>query len=175
MVEAAFAIPLMLLCTVAVIYFGRAYYLSQLLAFGAQEGARIASGIPRLGVDQSALNAIRGFTKDGQQADSASPIYQLFSSAKLLSEGTSGNLPPGARVKVLPWDADGPDDVVPDGTVAVAIEYPYSLIVNPFTGDSGDIKEVWLSGGAGSKVIPFPDFKIRERATAAQLVYQEAN
>lgn len=174
MVEAAIALPLVLLCLVAVIYFGRIYYLSQLFAFAAEEGTRISAVIPNLGRDEAALNAIRGFTRDGQEADTRSPIYQLFSSAHLLSNGTSGNLPPGARVKILPWDAETADDAVPDGTVGVAIEYPYSLVSDPFNGNTGDVQEVWLGGGGGSKIIPFPDFRIREKATSAQLVFQEA-
>jgi hypothetical protein len=175
MVEAALAIPLVLLCTVAVIYFGRAYYLSQVLSFAAQEGARACSAVPGL-QDTGIQSSVVGFDSDGTQTDPSTVISRMLGSAKLLSQGTTGNLPPGAKVKVvLPSDVDVDGAQVPPGTVAVSIEYPFSLIMDPFTGSSGDIQEVWLSGGAGSKVIPFSDFKLRQTATAAQLVSQEVN
>jgi hypothetical protein len=106
-------------------------------------------------------------------------IYSQLAGAHLLSDGISGDLPPGSTVKILPWDSDGSaDDAVPNGTVAVRIVYPYSLLINPFTGTAGGETTsvaLQLSAEDTATPVPFPDFAISEKATAAQEIYQEVN
>ena len=172
MVEAALAIPLLILCVVAVIYFGRAYYLSHVIAFAAQDCARLSAGIPQLN-NPDVRNALKGFNEANEGVNPDSAVYRMLGSARLLSNGTTGNLPSSAKVQILPWD-DGSIDTAP-GTVTVLIEYPFSLFTNPFTGETGDISELSLSGGANSIFVPFLDFKLRETATVSQLVAQEEN
>lgn len=178
LVEFALAIPFVLLCVIAVVYFGKAFLVAQTLSYAAQEGARVAARTPNLN-DPSIRDQVRGFTTGGSGTNSESVIYAALAGARLLSGGTAGDLPPGSGVKVLPWDSDGSaEDSVPPGTVAVRITYPYSLLINPFTGQAaGETTQValQLSAEDGAAPVPFPDFVMSEKATAAQEIYQEAN
>lgn len=178
LVEFALAIPFLLLCIIAIVYFGKAFLVSQTLAYAAQEGARVAARTPGLS-DLSVRERVRGFTSGGGGSNPDSVVYAAMSGARLLSDGTTGDLPSGAVVKILPWDGDGStEDFVPAGTVAVRITYPYSLLINPFTGRAaGQTTEVaiQLSAEDNATPVPFPDFAISEKATAAQEIYQEVN
>lgn len=176
MVEFALAVPLLLLFIVAIIYFGRAFYIKQIVSMAAQEGAKVISRLPGLN-DGSTRDFVKGFSTDGQALNSNSIVYSALASGKLLSEGTQGNLPPGASVKVLPWDSDGsPEDTVPTGTVALKIEYPYTFPGSPFAQSesrfSGDFT-LWQGWGGG--LLSFPNTTIAERAVVSQEVFQEVN
>jgi Flp pilus assembly protein TadG len=174
MIEAAFAIPFMFLCVVGIIYFGRAAYVDQIITYAAQEGARAASSVTNLS-DPSVRDVVRGFTAGGQQTNTASVIYSILASARLLTNGQAGNLPQGAQVKILPWDGDGSAaDQVPTGTIAVRIQYPFSLLTNPATGTTGEVKQININVSADSSNPPvrFLDFPMSEKATVAQSIYQ---
>lgn len=178
LVEFALAFPFVLLCFIAIVYFGKAFLVSQSIAYAAQEGARLAARTPGLS-DPAVRDRVRGFTTGGSATNSTSVIYSQLSGARLLSAGITGDLPSGSTVKLLPWDGDGSaEDAVPVGTVAVRITYPYSLLINPFTGTTaGKTTSVslQLSAEDGATAVPFPDFAISEKATAAQEIYQEVN
>lgn len=179
MVELAFALPLVLLCLVAIIYFGRAFYTKQILSYAAQEGARSAARIPNL-KDSSVRDAVRGFTTDGAStgpddpASNPSPIYKALSAAHMLDgdDGTHGNLPPGASVKILPWDDGGSSA----DTVTVEIQYPFGLMVSNKTGQNASDKfgdSVNISLGKADSAIPFANTTLAESASAAQEIFQE--
>jgi hypothetical protein len=178
MVEFAFAIPFLLLCVIAIIYFGRVFFTAQMLAYAAQEGARQAATIPNLD-SADVREVLRGFSTSGSESNPNSVIYAALGSAHLLSQGTMGDLPPGAVVKILlpngGGDSDGSaQDLVPPGTVAVRIDYPFSLLINPFTGRSeGHVSSVSiaLTADPNDAPVPFPDFKLSEKAVVAQQVY----
>lgn len=178
LVEFALAFPFVLLCFLAIVYFGKAFLVSQTVSYAAQEGARIAARTPGLS-DPAIRDRVRGFTTGGSASNINSVIYSQLAGAHLLSDGISGDLPPGSTVKILPWDSDGSaDDAVPNGTVAVRIVYPYSLLINPFTGTAGGETTsvaLQLSAEDTATPVPFPDFAISEKATAAQEIYQEVN
>ena len=182
LVEFALAIPFLLLCVIGVIYFGRAFFTAQVLAYAAEVGARQAATIPNLS-DSTVRDYVRGFNSGsgGTQTNSNSVIYTALGAANLLSNGTTGDLPPGAQVKILlPQAAGGGDsdgtvqDFVAPGTVGVRIDYPFSLLINPFTGKSaGEVSSVSIALTADSSNTPvaFPDFKMSEKAVVAQEVY----
>jgi Flp pilus assembly protein TadG len=171
MVEAAFAIPFMLLCVVAIIYFGRAAYIEQILVYAAQEGARAAAAVPNLS-DPSVRETVIGFEANGyRQTNAQTAVSNILGAANLLSNGKTGDLPASARVQVLPWDDS--NDPVPPGTIAVKITYPFSLLTNPFTGNSGEVKQLNMSLGAKNDPgIRFGDLVFTEKATVAQALYQ---
>jgi Flp pilus assembly protein TadG len=169
MVEMALSIPFLLLALYCIVYFGKFFYTSQVITFAAQEGARIAARVPNL-QDTDTRQAVAGFASDGSAVNTNSAIYSALSSAHLLTNGTTGNLPTGARVKVLPWDGDGSvADQVPTGTVAVRIQYPFKLL-----GDNPDYGELQISLGRGP-LVSLADYVMSEKATAAQEIYQEIN
>jgi hypothetical protein len=100
----------------------------------------------------------------------------------LLSQGSTGSLPPGSVVKVLPYDSDGSvDETIAPGTVGVRIEYPFvfagsafpSNNSNSFPTTMGSSVGVW-SGWGGSPV-SFFNFLISERAVSFTEVYQVSN
>lgn len=176
MVEFALAIPFLLLILIAIMYFGRAFLVSQVLLNAAQEGARVASRTPNLN-DSAVRDMVRGFSVGGSGINENSVIFANVASARLLSNGATGDLPAGASIKILPWDADGSaGDTTPPGTVAVRIEYPFQLIGSPFVaGDPApDIAIATSIDGSGAPV-SFVNFTISERAVASQEVYQEVN
>jgi Flp pilus assembly protein TadG len=174
LVELALSIPFLLLCLVAIIYFGRAYFVTQTLSFAAQEGAKTAARLPEL-ASAGNRDYVRGFTTSGAETNSASVIYSTLGGANLLSNGRTGDLPPGASVKILPWDASGPNDVSPPGTITVVIEYPFSLLINPFTGQAaGETRSVSIAMSIDDpNPVPFADFSIRQSATVSPQIYQE--
>ncbi|HEY9868402.1 MAG TPA: TadE family protein [Candidatus Obscuribacterales bacterium] len=175
MVEFALAIPFLLLAIFSIIYFGRMYYLTQSVLFAAQEGARAAARVPELR-NPAVRDLARGFTVDGQEVNPDSIIYAALGSARLLSSGTFGHLPPGARVKILPWDSDGTEaDYTPPGTIAVAIEYPFQLLGNPFTDAGAPELQIAMTAQGQGQPVPFYNIRISEKATVSQEIYQEGD
>jgi hypothetical protein len=173
MVEFALAIPFLLLVILSIIYFGRMYYLSQTILYAAQEGARAAARVPDLR-NPAVRDLVRGFSVDGQEINPDSIICAALASARLLSSGTAGHLPPGARVKILPWDSDGSAaDYTPPGTVAVSIEYPFQLLGNPFTDADAPELQIALTAQGQGQPVPFHNMRISEKATVSQEIYQE--
>jgi Flp pilus assembly protein TadG len=171
MVEMVLSIPFLLLALFSIIYFGRFFYTSQVITYAAQEGARVASRVPNL-QDSDVRAAVAGFTANGTAVNTNSVVYGAFSSARLLTNGTTGNLPTGAKVKLLPWDSDGsPDDQVPVGTVAVRIQYPFKLLGQ----DPNATGHLTLSLGTQDPIADLADFVLSEKATASQEIYQEIN
>ena len=176
MVEFALVIPFVLLCLIAIIFFGKAFYVTQTLSYAAQQGAKAAARTPKL-QDSSARDAVRGFSSDGAASGSSSVISSALGAAHLLSNGETGDLPPGAKVLILPFDGDGnAESNTPTGTISVLIEYPFSLLINPFTGtSSGEAQSVAipLSADSAAPAVPFPDFVMRQKATVSPEIYQE--
>lgn len=176
MVEIALSIPFLLLCLVAIIYFGRAYFITETATFAAQEGAKAASRIPNL-KDSANRDFVRGFTTGGAEANRNSVIYSVLGGANLLSNGRTGDLPPGASVRILPWDGAEADDNYQDGsgTIMVVVKYPFSLLINPFTDrSSGETTEVAVAMSADEQnPVRFGDFTIRQSATVSPQIYQE--
>ena len=164
MVEFALSLPLVLLLLVATMYFGKAFYVKQIVTMAAQEGTRLVARVPGLS-DNGARDYLRGFTTDGQAINVTSPIYMAFAAGRLLDGpgGSSGNLPTGSRVEILPWD-DGSTSQ-PPGTVSVRIQYPFTFVNG---NDFGTIK-IW--SGADGAAIPFANTLISEQAVAAQEVF----
>jgi hypothetical protein len=178
LVEFAFAIPLLLLLVVGVVYFGKAFYIKQVLSYAAQQGAFFACHVPNLS-DSGVRDTVRGFTTGGTATNSGSIIYTGLAAASLLSQGNNGDLPPGAQIKILPWDGDGSTaDTIPAGTVAVRVVYPFSLLNNPFTGKpAGDVSSVSIAmtPDPGNAPVAFADFQMSEKAVVAQEIYQGGN
>jgi Flp pilus assembly protein TadG len=174
LVEIALSIPFLLLCLVAIMYFGRAYYIVQTCTFAAQEGAKVAARLPNLS-DPNTREYVRGFTAGGAGSNPKSVIYNILGGATMLSNGRTGDLPPQASVKILPWDATDANDVSPSGTITVVVTYPFSLLVNPFTGrPSGETTQVNIAMAADdTNPVQFGDFSIRQTATVSPQVYQE--
>lgn len=175
LVELALSIPLVLLCLVSIIYFGRLFLIKQSVAYAAQEGARAASRLPDLSNPET-LDRLRGFADDGSVTGpdddtNPSPIYRALSAAGLLSAeaGRRGSLPWGARVLI---DGAGSQS----DRVVVTIEYPYGLFFNPGASNSiADASEIGiaLSAESGAAPVTFSDFVLTESASAAQEVYQQ--
>jgi hypothetical protein len=177
MIEFALAIPFLLLIAVGILYFGRYYLISQTLLFAAQEGARIAARTPNLS-DPDVRDSIRGFSVTGAQSNTNSVIYNALASARLLSQGNVGNMPPGSVVEILPWDSSGAnDDVAPPGTIEVRIDYPFQLTANPFAPGSTQIQmvSIAMSFPGGGTPVQFANFPISQRAVAAEEIYQQNN
>jgi Flp pilus assembly protein TadG len=171
MVETVLAIPFLLLALFCIMYFGRFFYTSQVITYAAQEGARVASRVPNL-QDSDVRSAVAGFAADGTAVNTSSVVYAALSGAKLLTNGDSGNLPTGAKVKLLPWDSDGSvDDQVPTGTVAIRIQYPFKFLGD----DPNSTGQVELSLGTQDPLVILGDYVMSEKATAAQEIYQEIN
>lgn len=179
MVEAALAIPFMLLCVYGILFFGKVSFTDQILVSAAQETARVAAATPNLN-DPSVRDWVRGFSADGKQSNTNAVPYKILAAANLLSNGASGDLPPGAAVQILPWDATDPADVPQAGTISVRVRYPFSLLKNVFTGQSTaqvEPAEIRLkySLDPSDDAYRFPDISLSERATVAQQIYQEVN
>lgn len=174
LVEFALAIPFILLIIVAITYFGRVFYVKQTVSLATQEGVRSISRLPNLS-DPSVREFAVGFTTNGQLVNPNSTVAQALGSARLLSNQTTGNLPPGSIVRVLPWDSAGAvEDNIPAGTIAIRIEYPFKFLGNPFDGSSsefGDSIDVWT--GEGGDPVSFIDFPISERTVAMPELYQQ--
>ena len=162
MIEFALCIPFMILFLMATCYFGLAFYTKQVVSMATQEGVRMAC---RIDLTQAQnLDYIRGFTVDGQSINPSSPIYQMFSAANLLSQGTSGNLPSGSTVKILPFDDQSV--FVPPGAVAVQITYPFKLLNSPlFFGNLN----IWTSFTGAP--VSLQNWNMTEQSTAMQEVF----
>lgn len=163
-VEFALALPLLLLFLLSILYFGRAFYVKQTITMAAQEGTRLAARICGLS-NNTTRDYIRGFSIDGQSINVASPIYACLSQGRLLDGpgGTSGNLPAGSRIEILPFD-DLSIDLAP-GTVGVRIQYPFKFLSSPSFGT------VYVWSGPDGGAIPFSNTVITEQAVAAQEVF----
>jgi len=174
MVEFAFSIPFLLLIIVTIMYFGRVFYIKQAVAMACQEGARLASRTPDLS-DVQIRESVTGFTLSGDPVNSSSVVAQQLGSARLLSQGATGSLPPGAKIKVLPFDSDGSvEDEIAPGTIAIRIEYPFVFTGNAFTGGAKDFgNSIGIYTGVGGSPVSFLDFPISERAVALAEVYQK--
>ena len=174
MVEMALCIPLLLLTLIGVMYFGRAYFITQTVTYAAQECAKVAARIPNLS-DSTTRDYVRGFTTGGAATNAKSVAYGIMAGAMLLSNGSSGDLPATASVKILPYDATDAQDVTPPGTISVVVTYPMSLLVNPFTGQpSGETRSVAIAQQIDDpNPVRFGDFTIRQSATVSPQVYEE--
>ncbi len=181
MVEFAIATPFVFLILISILYFGRYFLMAQVLLYAAQEGAKLAANTPNLSDDTTRSN-VKGFSAGGTATNTSSPIYGALASAGLLSNGVNnansvGNLPPGASVQILPWDqGTGPNVnyVPPAGTLAVVVNYPFQLLVNPFSGQSnGSVSGVAVAMSLSGPALQFPNFTITEQAVTAQQVYQQ--
>ncbi len=173
MVEFAISVPFILLIMVSLLYFGKYYFLAQILLYTAQEGTKAASFTPNLS-DPTVRDNFRGFTISGAPTNPNSIIYMAFSSAHLLSQGTTGNLPEGAKIEILPWDSDGTvNDIIPPGTIGLRVDYPMQLMGSPFNSNAQNqqIVGISMSNGAAPPV-QFLNFIITQRAVAAQQLYQ---
>lgn len=153
--------------------------ISQVLLFAAQEGAKIAARTPDLS-NNATRDMVRGFTTAGVETNPNSVIFTALASAGLLSQPvvgftppTSGNLPPGASVQILPWDAGAANAPIPPGTIAVIITYPFELIGNPFNSGKSGPPNLALAMSFTAPAIQFPNFNIAQQAVAAEEVYQQ--
>lgn len=178
MVEFALCVPLLLMLLIGTIYFGRAFFLKQIILAAAQEGARLASRTPNL-ADNAVRDTVRGFTTSGAVANTSSVIYAALAAGYLLSDGAAGDLPSGAQVKILPWDSDGAStDSIPNGTVAVVINYPFNFNVqsagNASNNASGGF-DIATSIDGTSNPVHLPSFTVSEKAVSAAEIYQEVN
>jgi hypothetical protein len=184
-VEFALALPFLLMCLLATIYFGRVFYITQAVSYASQEGSKLAAKLPGL-IDPSVRSKVRGFDRDGHAVYANSVIYQALSGARLLSHGQTGDLPNGAKVLILPWDSNGREFNSAPGTVSIFISYPFSLLGDPVPNGTGSNDSHSLSvtllgdnrakEAAGTPMkISFPDLNIQYQATAPLEVYQEDN
>jgi len=169
MVEFALCLPLLMLFIFGIIYFGRSFYTKQIITMSVQEGARMASRMPDLS-NSASRDYLRGFTVSGQAINVNSPVYQALAAGHLLSgpQGTSGDLPPGSTVSILPWD-DG-SIAMPAGTVGVRIQYPFVFIGSPFPGNPAKRGQMNVWMGPDGPPVPFLDTIITEQAVANQEV-----
>ena len=141
------------------------------MLYSAQETAKIAARTPNLS-DDATREMIRGFTTTGGGANPNALAYSALGAARLLSQTTTGNMPPGSVVEILPWDASAGDTLPPAGTIAVRIDYPYQLLGNPFQGASKSVAIATTVQGP-PQATTFLNFTISEKAVAAQEVYQQ--
>ncbi|MBN8661671.1 MAG: pilus assembly protein [Candidatus Obscuribacter phosphatis] len=137
MIELALSLPFFLLIMVTILYFGRFFYMKQVVLSACQEGVADLALSASLS-DPSRREAILGFDQTGKQVNASSRLSAILGSANLLSAGTSGDLPPGSVVKVLPYDADAADPTLAPGTVAVKITYPFKFIGSAFPAQNSD-------------------------------------
>ncbi|MBY0545790.1 MAG: pilus assembly protein [Candidatus Obscuribacterales bacterium] len=176
LVEFALAIPFLLVCLIGIIYFGKLFYIKQVIAYAAQEGARAASRLPDLS-NSATVDRVRGFSEDGSVTgpdddSNPSPVYRALAAARLLSgpQGIQGSLPAGARVLV-----EGA--LQNSDRVTVTVEYPFGLFFHSQTGNNsgGEVTAVNIAMSAEPEAEPvrFGDFLLRESASAAQEVYQQ--
>jgi hypothetical protein len=178
MVELAMAMPFLMIIFIGILFFGRYFLMAQTILYAAEEGAKLASRTPNL-TDPDTRAQVRGFTTGGSQLNNQSYIYRALGAANLLSNGQTGNLPPGAKVEILPWDSDGTigDSQVALGTVQVRIDYPFALLANPF-GNSNIVNQnvaVGMTANGSGRPVQFKNFTITQRASAAWEIYQNPN
>ncbi|MGH2508856.1 MAG: TadE/TadG family type IV pilus assembly protein [Ktedonobacteraceae bacterium] len=167
MIEFALSMPFLMLILVAVVFFGRYFTVAQVMLNAAQEGAKVASRTANLS-DEETRDLVRGFTTTGGGVNPNSVIYRALGSARLLSQQTTGDLPPGSSVLIMPFDQD--DGTTPPGAVSVKISYPFQLLGNPFQGASKNVA-INMSLGKNQSFV-FPNFTIVQQAVAADEIYQ---
>ena len=174
LVEFALAVPLLLLFILGIVYFGQLFYTQQIITMAAQEGARSISRIPNLS-DATVRQMARGFTVDGAATNPASVIYAQFAAGNMLSNGKTGDLPSGTTVQILPWDNTG--DVIPPGTVAVKITYPFTFVSGGSFGNqtnaNGTVSAVNIWTSFNGSPVALANLNLTEKAVAAEEVYQQ--
>jgi hypothetical protein len=173
MVEFALCIPFLFFIMIAILFFGRYFMLAQVMLHAAQEGAKLASRTPNLN-NPDTRELVRGFTTSGAGSNPNSLIYTALGSARLLSNGATGDLPAGAKVEVLPFDSAADSANLPAGVVAVRIDYPFQMWGNPFTGPAPSVAIKFSADGSGNS-FRFLNFVISQQAVAAQEIYQVTN
>jgi hypothetical protein len=180
MVELGLSIPFLMLIFIAILFFGRYFLMAQTILYAAEEGAKMASRTPNL-TDPDTRTQVKGFSSTGSQQNPQSLIYNALGAANLLSNGKTGDLPPGAKVEILPWDSDGSiaDNAVPLGTVQVRIDYPFALLANPFGNNTSAIASqnigIAMTANGSGRPVQFKNFTMTQRATAAWEIYQNPN
>ncbi len=174
MVEFAISVPFLFLILAAVLFFGRYFFVAQILLNASQEGAKVAASTANLS-DENTRELLRGFTTSGAQANTNSVLYAALAAANLLSQGNSGDLPQGSKIEILPWDSDGSSgDTIPAGTVAIRIDYPFNLFGTGSGGASPNSNMTLKVAMSFDKApVTFNNFTITQRAVAAQQVYQQ--
>jgi hypothetical protein len=172
LVEFAITLPLLLLCLFSIAYFGKLFYTAQIICQAAEAGAKVAGKLPNV-CDPEVRQDIRGFTELGAGVNADSVIYKILSNGHLLSRGDSGDLPPGAKLLILPWDGDGQSST-PPGTVSVLIQYPFSFVGNVFDGKKtrGVLSLTMPSYRQQERQISFFDFTLSQQATVPLEVYE---
>ncbi|MBZ0185872.1 MAG: pilus assembly protein [Candidatus Obscuribacterales bacterium] len=166
LVEFALAIPFVVLVIVAIMYFGRVFYIKQVVLLATQEAARDLSRMPGEILDDPTLRESRiGFTTTGAQTEPNSVAGGILGAANLLSAGNTGDLPPGSQVNVYYYPNNlPPDGILPVGSIKVRISYPFKFINNPFGTTStefGNSVDVWT--GEDGDPVKFEDFSIIEQ------------
>lgn len=157
MLEFAFALPFLLLIVVTIIYFGRVFYIKQIVLSAAQQAARAASRIPNASANKELY---------------IDPIIAaaLFN-ARLISDNT---LPAWVQTQVTT-----PANL--SGAVAVQVSYPFVFVPSPnqpnqpaseFDATSFGVYAGDASTTGGSSSVPFYNFTIAEKAVALSEVYQ---
>lgn len=157
LVEFALAIPFVVLVIVAIMYFGRVFYVKQAVLLATQEAARDLSRIPSELLDSQVFLENRvGYTSTGQATNGDSVAAGILGAANLLSGGKTGDLPPGSRVDVyyLPGSTLPGGTSLPPGAVAVRISYPFKFI--------GGTNQVDVWSGEGGDPVSFGDFDVSE-------------
>src|SRR5262249_46758824 len=77
LVEFAFAIPFLLVVTVAIIYFGHLFYIKQTIVYAAQEAARVCARTPNL-QDPTVRGFVCGFDATGSAINSNSVVASIL-------------------------------------------------------------------------------------------------
>jgi Flp pilus assembly protein TadG len=173
LVETALCLPLLLIFLVAIVYFGKLFYTCQITAYASQQGARLAGKLPNL-QDAGAREKVRGFTLTGKAANRQSIIYRTLSCGHLLTNGSSGDLPTGSKILILPYD-NLAGYTTPPGTVSVVIAYQFRLLQhNDEDTDDLSIPVPALDSQKQSpRTLSFPSFTLTEQATVPRELYEE--
>lgn len=141
LVELALAIPFLLMVLFCLFYFGRLFYIKQIMLIACQATAQLASQYPNLN-NPSLRNYLRGFTTSGQVINLNSPNYEAFSAANMLSNGNSGNLPPGSQICLMPYDTTNINGIqASPNSVSVVMQYPLNIF-----GNSHNLN-IWMGNG----------------------------
>lgn len=173
MIELCLCLPFIVLCLGAIYFLGKLFYTQQVVCHAAQQGARIARKLPDL--DNPVIrDHVRGFSEDGKALDCSATMYRLLASAGLLSQGCMGDLPPSARIRVLPFDGNA-DATLPPGSISVQIEYPFQFFPRQGRGSSSTRfgVPVVTPGEHASQMQWFPDYTIKFEAIVPAEMYQE--
>jgi Flp pilus assembly protein TadG len=173
LVEFAFAVPFLLVVTIAIIYFGQLFYIKQTIVYAAQEAARVCARTPNL-QDPTVRSFVCGFDSTGTATNSNSVVASILASANLLSQGNTGSLPAGASIQVLPWDSDGsPASTTPPGTVSVRIVWPFSLFGTQNNSSfGGQSLTIAMTPTPQDTPVTFSFFTMSEKATVTPEVYE---